>query len=199
MLNQQEKVAKFFDAINQDAEDRHEELARKNKDMLNIGLKKAGDRARAQAKAMVAREVQLNEQERNRTIAHNTVEKRTQLNEKRAEITKKVFDSARDKLLAFTRTEAYEEFLKKTAVEFAKEFKSGEVVIYVKAEDEKYASAIAEAFGRECTVETDSSIVIGGCRCKAENGKVMADDTLETRLEAQKEWFLRNSGMSFVL
>ena len=199
MLNQQEKVAKFFDAINQDAEDRHEELNRQNRDMLNLGLKKAGDKARAQAQAMVTREVQLNEQELNRTIAHNTVEKRAQLNEKRAEITRNVFDSARDKLLAFTRSDAYEDFLKKSAAEFAKAFPDGEVVIYVKSEDEKYASVIAEAFGRECAVETDSSIVIGGCRCKAQNGKVMADDTLETRLEAQKDWFLRNSGMSVVL
>lgn len=199
MLNQQEQVAKFFDAINQDAEDRHEELNRQNRDMLNLGLKKAGDKARAKANAMIAREVQLNEQELNRTVAKNTVEKRAMLNEQRAEITQKVFDSARDKLLAFTLTDAYVDFLKKSAAEFSKAFVSGEVVIYVKEEDKKYASAIAEAFGRECTVETDSSIVIGGCRCKAEGGRVMADDTLESRLEAQKEWFLGNSGMSFVL
>ncbi len=199
MLNQEERAAKFFDAISKSAQDRHDELNHKNTEMLNIGLKKAGDKARAQAQAMVEREILLGEQELNRTIAQSTVEKRSKLTAKRAEITEKVFAQACDKLKAFTQNEAYEDFLKKSAAEFAKAFPDGEVVIYVKQGDEKFADAIIEAFGRECSVETDENIVIGGCRCKAQNGALVADDTLETRLESQKEWFLSNSGMSVVL
>ncbi|MBQ2774274.1 MAG: V-type ATP synthase subunit E [Clostridia bacterium] len=199
MLNQEERVAKFFDAISKSAQDRHDELNHKNTEMLNVGLKKAGDKARAQAQAMVEREILLNEQELNRTIAHSTVEKRSELTAKRAEITEKVFESACDKLLTFTKSEAYEGFLKKSVANLAKIFPDGEVVIYVKKDDEKFTSAIIEAFGRECTVEVDETIVIGGCRCKAQKGALVADDTLETRLESQREWFLSNSGMSVVL
>ena len=42
-------------------------------------------------------------------------------------------------------------------------------------------------------------ITIGGCRAGVIGGSTVADDTLDTRLEAQREWFLENSGMSVIL
>ena len=40
--------------------------------------------------------------------------------------------------------------------------------------------------------EMNNSIGVAG-------GSTVADDTLDTRLEAQREWFLENSGMSVIL
>lgn len=40
MLNQEERAAKFFDAITKDAEERHEELTRKTREMLTAALKR---------------------------------------------------------------------------------------------------------------------------------------------------------------
>lgn len=43
----------------------------------------------------------------------------------------------------------------------------------------------------------DTTIRLGGLRAKC--GAVEADDTLDMKLEAQKDWFLQNSGMSIAL
>ena len=199
MLNQKDQTQKFFDAINQESQYKKEALTKKNQELLEHGLKKAEEKAKAQANAMIERERMLGEQELNRTVSANIRKARTNLTDKRAEITKKVFEDAKNKLLDFTKSADYEEFLKKSAHKFSELFPEGNAVIYVKSEDEKFAPAIKAAFARECSVETDSSIVIGGCRCKVEGGSVVADDTLETRLDNQKDWFLHNSEMTVVL
>lgn len=199
MLNQEEQTQKFFDAINQEAENKTQALTQKNKELLEQGLKKAEEKAKAQADAMIERERLLGEQALNRTVSANIRKARTSLTDKRAEITNRVFEDAKNKLLAFTKSDEYEEFLKRSVQHFAELFPEGDAVIYIKSEDESFAPVIKAAFKRECSVEADASIVIGGCRCKVKGGNVTADDTLETRLENQKDWFLHNSKMTVVL
>lgn len=129
MLNQEERAEKFFDAISRDAHDRNEELTRQNKEMLDLGLKKAEEEARAGAQAMIDRERRLGEQKLNREISVSSAQKRAELTQRREEITEKIFAAARDKLVSFTQSSGYEEFLKKSAKEFSRIFESGEVVI----------------------------------------------------------------------
>lgn len=45
MLNQEERAAKFFDAITKDAEERHEEMTRKTRETVESGLEKAKTKA----------------------------------------------------------------------------------------------------------------------------------------------------------
>lgn len=40
MLNQEERAAKFFDAITKDAEERHEEMTRKTRETVESGLER---------------------------------------------------------------------------------------------------------------------------------------------------------------
>ena len=72
MLNQEERAAKFFDAITKDAEERHEEMTRKTRETVESGLEKAKTKAHSQAQAKIERERMLKEQEFNRTVANET-------------------------------------------------------------------------------------------------------------------------------
>ena len=51
-------------------------------------------------------------------------------------------------------------------------------------------------FAGSTEVVADKSIKIGGIKgfCKAMN--IVADETLDSKLYAQKEWFIENSGLS---
>ena len=82
---------------------------------------------------------------------------------------------------------------------FAAVFPQGDVIVYVRPGDMRFADDIKKAFGRDCKVESSDEITIGGCRAGVAGGSTVADDTLDTRLEAQREWFLENSGMSVIL
>lgn len=199
MLNQEERAAKFFDAITKDAEERHEEMTRKTRETVESGLEKAKTKAHSQAQAKIERERMLKEQEFNRTVANERTQQRARLTDKRGAITDEVFGDAREKLTAFTESDGYADFLKKSAAGFAAVFPQGDVIVYVRPSDMRFADDIKNAFGRDCKVESSDEITIGGCRAGVVGGSTVADDTLDTRLEAQREWFLENSGMSVIL
>ena len=199
MLNQEERAAKFFDAITKDAEERHEEMTRKTRETVESGLEKAKTKAHSQAQAKIERERMLKEQEFNRTVANERTQQRARLTDKRGAITDEVFGDAREKLTAFTESDSYADFLKKSAAGFAAVFPQGDVIVYVRPGDMRFADDIKNAFGRDCKVESSDEITIGGCRAGVVGGSTVADDTLDTRLEAQREWFLENSGMSVIL
>jgi len=199
MLNQEERAAKFFDAITKDAEERHEEMTRKTRETVESGLEKAKTKAHSQAQAKIERERMLKEQEFNRTVANERTQQRARLTDKRGAITDEVFGDAREKLAAFTESDGYADFLKKSAAGFAAVFPQGDVIVYVRPGDMRFADDIKKAFGRDCKVESSDEITIGGCRAGVAGGSTVADDTLDTRLEAQREWFLENSGMSVIL
>lgn len=199
MLNQEERAAKFFDAITKDAEERHEEMTRKTRETVESGLEKAKTKAHSQAQAKIERERMLKEQEFNRTVANERTQQRARLTDKRGAITDEVFGDAREKLIAFTESDGYADFLKKSAAGFAAVFSQGDVTVYVRPGDMRFADDIKKAFGRDCKVESNDEITIGGCRAGVAGGSTVADDTLDTRLEAQREWFLENSGMSVIL
>lgn len=199
MLNQEERAAKFFDAITKDAEERHEEMTRKTRETVESGLEKAKTKAHSQAQAKIERERMLKEQEFNRTVANERTQQRARLTDKRGAITDEVFGDAREKLTAFTESDGYADFLKKSAAGFAAVFSQGDVTVYVRPGDMRFADDIKKAFGRDCKVESSDEITIGGCRAGVAGGSTVADDTLDTRLEAQREWFLENSGMSVIL
>lgn len=199
MLNQEERAAKFFDAITKDAEERHEEMTRKTRETVESGLEKAKTKAHSQAQAKIERERMLKEQEFNRTVANERTQQRARLTDKRGAITDEVFGDAREKLIAFTESDGYADFLKKSAAGFAAVFPQGDVIVYVRPGDMRFADDIKKVFGRDCKVESSDEITIGGCRAGVAGGSTVADDTLDTRLEAQREWFLENSGMSVIL
>ena len=141
----------------------------------------------------------LKEQGFNRTVANERTQQRARLTDKRGAITDEVFGDAREKLTAFTESDGYADFLKKSAAGFAAVFPQGDVTVYVRPGDMRFADDIKKAFGRDCKVESSDEITIGGCRAGVIGGSTVADDTLDTRLEAQREWFLENSGMSVIL
>ena len=63
-----------------------------------------------------------------------------------------------------------------------------------------YEAPDCQPFVLQCNASDifpDATIRLGGLRAKS--GAVEADDTLDMKLEAQKDWFLQNSGMSIAL
>ena len=51
-------------------------------------------------------------------------------------------------------------------------------------------------FKNGCVVTESDDIVYGGLRAADRKTHCLADDTLDTKLKEQKEWFLEHSGLS---
>lgn len=199
MVESAERIAKFAAAINADAD----ECRKKIEAELQSAAASVLEKSRAEQEAHAKREIKLEasrlKDASNRRLSEKAAEKRAVLTEKRAKITREVFEKANKKLAAFTKTPEYDEFLEKSLKSFAEIFESGNLTVYVKEEDLNKQLLIESILGAECAVRSDSSIKTGGFKAENEEKTLLVDDTLDSRLSSQYEWFLENCGLSVIL
>ena len=134
------------------------------------------------------------QEETNRKLSHSVVETGAELAARRSEIAQEVFDACEERLAAFTAKPEYADYLKKSADALLALLHADKAVFYARPQDVEAAKSAVPA---GCEVTADTTIRLGGLRAKC--GAVEADDTLDMKLEAQKDWFLQNSGMSIAL
>lgn len=114
---------------------------------------------------------------------------------RRKEIEEDVFRKAEQKLLEYTKTDKYQALLTKRAAAIGKKLTAQDVVLYVKDSDLKFKDKLQTAFGRSCSVEASNEIRLGGLIGLSRSMGLIADETLDTGLSEQHEWFCENSGL----
>lgn len=129
----------------------------------------------------------------NRSLSEANMQARTQLAAHRNELANGVFADARAKLADFTATAEYAGWLSKAAEALVRRLGKG-TVLYARPAD---AALLQGKLPAGATLQTADDIQLGGLR--AENGALAADDTLESRLEAQHDWFLQNAELSLTI
>ena len=96
-------------------------------------------------------------------------------------------------MIAFTAGEAYKEYLQKRLDEFSD--KTGNhLIFHIRANDTIAQNAIQTAFPN-AAVETDPSIEIGSFKVVDCDNSVLIDESLDSGLENQLDWFLLNSNL----
>ena len=63
-------------------------------------------------------------------------------------------------------------------------------------EDLKYKEKLKDSFGADCEIMPSDSIEIGGITGISRSLGLIADETLDSRLQQQKEWFYEHSGLT---
>jgi len=116
--------------------------------------------------------------------------------EKRREIEDKVFERAKEKLLAYTKTGKYTTKLLESAKAVSQKLTADDVILYICERDWKLKDKILSAFGRKCDIQVSDEIQIGGLTGLSRQLGLLVDETLDTKLENQKEWFCENSGLT---
>lgn len=134
--------------------------------------------------------------EANREISQKGEASRKTLSDLRATLFSKVFDRAKEKISAYTQTDAYREKLLSGVREIASVFSDGDVELFIAPCDADKIAEIAAAYGAPCTVTVTEEITLGGVKALDCKTRCLADNTLDTALQAQKTWFLENSGLS---
>lgn len=115
---------------------------------------------------------------------------------RRQQIEDEVFAKATRKLSAFTESDQYPAFLTKCAVNISRVLKAEDVVLYVCECDLKYKKKLRDYFGQNCEVLPSDTIQIGGIMGHSRSRGLVADETIDTRLEQQREWFYEHSGLT---
>ena len=115
---------------------------------------------------------------------------------KRQEIEDKVFERAKEKLLEYAGTDKYIQKLLESAKTVSEKLTADDVTLYVCERDLKLKNKIISAFGRKCDVQASNEIQIGGIMGISRKVGLLADETLDTKLQNQREWFCENSGLT---
>lgn len=189
------KTDNFLKAIEKYAEAQRTRLQTEAEEFKETELNKAEEEGIKEAYVLIQRQMASVRTEIARELSKAEGESRKEIFRKRQEIEDSVFAKAEERILAYTKTEKYVQKLLASVKAVAGVLDSDDVILYVTDRDRKYEDKIRKAFGRACEVQTDKSIRLGGVIGKSAALGLLADETLDTRLSEQHEWFYEHSGL----
>ncbi|NBK98992.1 MAG: hypothetical protein EOM50_13425 [Erysipelotrichia bacterium] len=128
-------------------------------------------------------------------MAELSAEKNNRINEKRRYIEDMVFSQAKEALLAYTQSDQYLDALVKKIDTLSKKVDMANSTLYLKETDLKWKDKIADFIKADCKIEASANIVIGGFIVENKKAGIIIDESYDSLLEDQKEWFYANSGL----
>ncbi len=195
MLNHEERLKTFLDSINRETQEKYNKILGEIENQSKNELEKTKQSAEKKAQDFYNKSVSRCKTESNNKIAGEMMKARTELSKFREKITADVFHQAREKLNVFSKSDDYKKFISESAAALFV-LLGEDARIFVKDADLKLKKEIEKAFNGHCTVCADIEIEIGGLKGKNSSDTLLADDTLDTRLKQQYEWFLSNCNLN---
>ena len=194
-MEKNNKTDNFLKAINKYSKLERQQIQNDIETVREEELKKAEANGKKMARDFIAKEYSAVKTAVTGQYAVKNLEAQGKVYQKREEITNSVFEKSFKKLKDFTSTPRYKDLLIKSAKEIADIFKENSCVIFISENDNKFAQDIKAQFSGEVTVENDVAIKIGGIKGFCKDLKIVADNTLDSKLNSQKDWFTENSGL----
>ena len=194
-MGKNNKTDNFLKAINKYSKLERQQIQNDIETVREEELKKAEANGKKMAREYITKEYSAVKTAVTGQYAVKNLEAQGKVYKKREEITNSVFEKSFKKLKDFTSTPQYKDLLIKSAKEIADIFKENSCVIFISENDNKFAQDIKAQFSGEVTVENDVAIKIGGIKGFCKDLKIVADNTLDSKLNSQKDWFTENSGL----
>lgn len=189
------KTSNFLSAIEKYSEQERQAVIKEAQEKRAEALRKAEVKGKADAEKYVSKLLAAASSEVTSEYAVKSLEAQGEIFKKREAMIQEIFSKAHDKLLAFTESAEYRDKLLSYAEEIADKFNNKKCVIYLKSGDMKYANDVQAVFNSDTEIKEDVKILIGGLRAYCEELKLVADNTLDSKLEEQKKWFVENADL----
>lgn len=193
---QEQKLQAMFETISLESDRQQQDMLEKAKADLDQKLKAAEADALAETFELITRRSAAIREETGRRISAAEVEARAGLFRRREQIRREVFAKAAERILAFTATDNYKKLLLASADRIAAAMKGHCSILFLCERDRPLAADICAHLGTSITLHIDPGIRLGGIMVEADDNRMMIDDTLDTRLSQQEQWFMENSGLN---
>ncbi len=193
------KSSNFLKVIDKYTKKQKSKITDEIKEHEEAELKKAESEIIEDTNNMIQKELLAMKNKIAIEISHKELGERKKLSLRRKEMMEDIFNACREKLFVFTNdSEKYSDYLKECARDISEVLMRGDTVLYMRAEDMKYSDTVKEAFGRQCRIEADNNILIGGIRGYSEVQGLIADETFDEKLKEQKDWAAETFGIRLV-
>lgn len=190
------KTDNFLQAIKKYAEEQRQSMQNEVKHIKEEKIKAAKKRGKIDSDKYISDKLEAKKTEETSKVAKLMQDGQKKLFLKRSEITKTVFNKAEEKLIKYTQTDEYSQKLIDSAKAIAEIFGDKNCTLSVNEKDLAFADKISALFTGKAEVTVDTSIKIGGIKGYCSDLSIIADETLDSKLDAQKEWFVENSNLS---
>lgn len=203
----------FLKAIEKYAEEQRNKIRFESESFKKQELEKAETEGIREAYTLIQREMAAIRTEISSQLSRDEMASRKKIFEKRNKMTENVFEKVTQKLVEFTKTADYEKLMLESVKKIAQALKADDVIFFIKEsdlkfadkikvaytaerlKDKKLADKIKSAFSPSCEVKSSKEIKIGGITGRSASLGLIADETLDTKLDGQREWFYQNSGL----
>ena len=200
----EEKLAKFHQAINHYALEQRRKIEDEVADFKNKELQEAEDEVLVESYHLIQKEMADMRGRISRELAQREMAGRRALLEQRGQITEEVFRKAAAILQNETTGERYPAMLERFAHRARRAFESraagrglpDDIVFLLRPQDAALEPLIQKAFGAPCSFREDETTTIGGLRAESAALHLELDATLDALLENQRDWFEEVSQLS---
>lgn len=190
------KTDNFLKAIHKYTAEQSNTMHTEVEQLKEKKLKKAEENGKRDSQRYIKEQLELKKNAETSKLAKLIQDSQKQLFIERAKMTDKVFEMAEKKLISYAETDEYKNKLIDSASEIAEVFGGNDCVVYLNEKDMDSAYKISKMFSGNVKVEAAKTIKIGGVKGFCEALNIVADETLDSKLAAQREWFIENSGLS---
>lgn len=128
--------------------------------------------------------------EKHEIIARAIMENKQSLLHKRTDIIDHVFETVREKLREYTKTDGYKDLLMGIIKKNLDFLNSDSVEVVINHTDVHFKEIIEKKFKCSVKVEIKQLDFIGGCKMLDKHKNIYLDDSFESRLESKREGFL---------
>ncbi len=192
------KTDNLLRAVEEYSTKQREELLESIAATKKEAFEEAEKKSKIKADKYIVKQVESSKVEIASEFAVKNLESQGNLFKLRSKMTDEIFDKAKDKLIEYTKTAEYKDKLLTFAKEIAETFGNNSCVVYLNENDAEYFDDIKTIFSADVTVEYDDSIKIGGIKGYCQDLKIIADNTLDTKLMEAKDKFAVNSNLKIV-
>lgn len=182
--NQAEKLSRFVSSVNLEVDEKIQLIENKALAEKSELLEKTENKALEEAYSRIQKAVREIEGKYRRSIALKEQELRTDVLRHREELSRKIFESVREKIISFTNSDKYEIFLKK---QLENEDLNGAAVKLAEKDLEKYGKLIENITGH--LPEADNDIQLGGVLIVYNSKGIIIDKTLDSFFEERVNSF----------
>lgn len=190
------RTSNFLKAINKYAAEQRRELKNQTEEFKKKELQKAEAEVLRDAYYLIQKEMAQMRKGISSEASKEEMQGRKELFAQRKTIVEEVFRRCEKRLLEFANTSAYEELMKKYASKVSKVLKKPGTVLYVQEKDMEMREELKKSFGKLCKVLVSEEIKIGGLIAVNRNMNMIIDETLDSKLTDQREWFAENSKLN---
>lgn len=190
------KTDNFLKAIKKYAEEQRHSIQIEVEHIKEEKLKKANEKGKLDSEKYISDKLEAKKNEETSKVAKLMQEGQKELFLTRCEMTEKVFKKAEEKLIKYTQTDEYAQKLIDSAKAISEIFGNKNCTLSISEKDFGSADRISAVFSGKAEITADKSIKIGGIRGYCFTLNIIADETLDSKLAAQKEWFVKNSNLS---